>query len=180
MILGSNLHQRTYDELLVTAATWLLAGGLLWLTVLLLAVLVEALSHGRWRPARFTLAPLALRQALLAAIVAALTACGLGSAHADAPAGPGGGTRQIEGLQLPSRPEGDLATQAAEHVVRQGESLWLIARDLRPLAAAPELADLVRRLHHLNRGVIGPDPDVLQPGQRLSVPAPTHDTGGTR
>ena len=56
-------------------------------------------------------------------------------------------------------------------VVRPGDSLWAIAeRDLPPDAPTQTI---VRRWHAIyvaNRTLIGPDPDVLEPGQRLRLP----------
>jgi LysM domain len=63
-------------------------------------------------------------------------------------------------------------------VVRPGDSLWSIAaRDLpagtRPAEAVPWIARRWRAIYAANRAVIGADPDVLLPGQRLEVPAPS-------
>lgn len=177
MNLGSNLRGGSFDDLLVGAASWLLLGGLLWLAALVVALLVEALSGGRWQPARWTLAPPAWRRALLGVLVPLLATCGLSPAHADAASQPAAGTA-LEGLQLPSRPSGSLGTDSV-HVVRTGDSLWSIARAFAPHAEAPEVAFLVTRLHRDNLGVIGADPDVLRPGQRLALPADI-DHGGHR
>lgn len=169
MNLGSKLMSGSFEDLLVTAATWLLLAALGWLLLLVLAVVVEALSDGRWQPARWTLAPLSWRRALLALVVSLLATCGLSPAHADAPAAPSA-TTALEGLRLPSRPAGSLEPAAPIHVVRPGDSLWAIAQDLLPHASAAEVARLIARLHEQNRAVIGADPDVLVPGQRLVLP----------
>lgn len=56
-------------------------------------------------------------------------------------------------------------------VVRSGDTLWRIAAAaLGPTAGDAEVAAGVRRWHAANGAVIGPDPDVLVPGQRLVDP----------
>jgi len=60
-----------------------------------------------------------------------------------------------------------------EIVVRAGDSLWtLTARRLGPGASAAEVAATWPRLYAANRGVIGADPGLIHPGQRLVPPAP--------
>lgn len=57
--------------------------------------------------------------------------------------------------------------------VRPGDSLWRIART--HLAGRPTDRTITREWHRwyaANRSVIGPDPDVIVPGQRLHPPAP--------
>ena len=61
----------------------------------------------------------------------------------------------------------------AELVVRAGDSLWTLAsRQLGPGASATEIAAAWPRLYAANRAVIGTDPDLIHPGQRLVPPAP--------
>ncbi len=64
-----------------------------------------------------------------------------------------------------------------------GDSLWAIVSarergDVPPGIAPPAglVAHLVGQVHHDNRSVIGPDPDHIEPGQRLQVPWPTPET----
>ena len=61
------------------------------------------------------------------------------------------------------------------HVVRAGESLWSIARDLLgPRAGNARMAIEVARMWELNAGAIGTgDPDLVMAGQRLRLPG--HD-----
>jgi nucleoid-associated protein YgaU len=68
-------------------------------------------------------------------------------------------------------------TPHAEHrlqdevVVRRGDSLWdIAARHLRDGSDAAEIAAEWPRWYAANRGVIGADPDLLRPGQRLAPP----------
>lgn len=61
-----------------------------------------------------------------------------------------------------------------EVVVCRGDSLWSIVADwLGPGATDFEIADAWPRWHEANLGVIGPDPDLILPGQRLRPPGPT-------
>lgn len=58
-----------------------------------------------------------------------------------------------------------------EVVVRRGDTLWdLAARVLPPTATDAEIAGEWPRWYTANAAVIGPDPDLLLPGQRLRVP----------
>jgi nucleoid-associated protein YgaU len=58
-------------------------------------------------------------------------------------------------------------------VVRRGDTLWdLAARHLGPAATDAEIARAWPYWFTANRAVIGPDPDVLKPGQRLIPPDP--------
>jgi nucleoid-associated protein YgaU len=56
-------------------------------------------------------------------------------------------------------------------VVRRGDCLWSIARhDLPRGATSAEVTARWRAVYAVNRPVIGPDPDVIEPGQRLRLP----------
>ncbi len=56
-------------------------------------------------------------------------------------------------------------------VVRPGDSLWSISEGrLGPDAAPLRVADAAERIHALNRGRIGADPDLIFVGQELLVP----------
>ena len=82
------------------------------------------------------------------------------SAHAEA------ASRLVTG---PARAERRVADEV---VVRRGDSLWdIAARHLGPDASAADVAVEWPRWHHANRDVIGADPDLLIPGQRLVPPA---------
>ncbi len=62
---------------------------------------------------------------------------------------------------------------AAVHVVKEGESLWLIARHaLGPHASDAQIAELVSDLWNRNAGRIATgNPNLIQPGQTLEMPA---------
>jgi hypothetical protein len=129
------------------------------------------------------------------------TAAHLGDPAADpVPGSPGahGGGRAalpgpdqaLTGLPLPELPTGHrrsprrpiAAGPASVVAVRPGDSLWDIAARTLPDDASPaDVAERSARLYRLNRAVIGSDPDLIHPGQRLRLPAalagrhvPTH------
>ncbi len=90
-----------------------------------------------------------------------------------APDGSGTGAGR---LSDPVEPPAAASTQKRErsqtHVVRQGESLWSIARDQIGGDATPaQIARLVNRLWELNRERIGTgEPDLLMVGTELQLP----------
>ncbi len=62
---------------------------------------------------------------------------------------------------------------AAAVTVRVGDSLWAIAARALPRDASPERIERSwHQWYQANRGVIGPDPGLLQPGQLLTPPSP--------
>jgi nucleoid-associated protein YgaU len=68
----------------------------------------------------------------------------------------------VDGLRLPDRPLVADTLHQREVVVRPGDTLWAIA------GGRPEQ---VRRWYRTNRAVIGADPDLILPGQRLTAPS---------
>jgi nucleoid-associated protein YgaU len=61
--------------------------------------------------------------------------------------------------------------RAREVAVRPGDTLWAIAAaDLGPAAGTTAVARHCAELHRLNREVVGADPDLVLPGQRLRLP----------
>jgi hypothetical protein len=71
---------------------------------------------------------------------------------------------------LVSRPHRGRAV--SDHVVvRRGDTLWdIAARALGPDASAADIAASWPRWHAANRSTIGPDPDLILPGQLLRPP----------
>lgn len=62
-------------------------------------------------------------------------------------------------------------TASATIVVRRGDTLWdLAAAHLPPDATDAEIGSEWQRWYATNRAVIGPDPDLILPGQILSLP----------
>lgn len=143
----------------VLAATWLWVG-----------TLGTALAVARRRPESARTLPAPVRRVVLAACGVALTG-GLvaGPAHATPgqPHEDRGAPPVASALPLPERP-----TTPAEVVVRRGDSLWSIAEDDLGGGAADAAVDTHwRDVYALNRAVIGPDPDLILPAQRLRMPA---------
>jgi LysM repeat protein len=70
---------------------------------------------------------------------------------------------------------------ADEVVVHRGDTLWgIAARRLGPRASVAEIAAEWPRWHAANRRVIGGNPHLIRPGQRLRVPAPAVNAEETR
>lgn len=164
----------TFVDALVQACAVaaLVAGVLLWLAT---TEVVTCVLRSGGLPSRRAAGP--VRLALLAA-------CGAGVLATAAPAHAGdGGTpvgagtplraEALAGLPLPdrataSRPREVVATAV---VVRPGDSLWTIAaRRLGPTASPAEVASYWLRVRALNTAALGPDPDLIQPGQTLRLP----------
>lgn len=81
----------------------------------------------------------------------------------------------LTGLPLPDRATGGRRSDAGGagrvHTVAPGEHLWGIARaELGPQASNARVAAHVRELHRANAAVIGEDPDLILPDQRLRLP----------
>ncbi|MCK9932070.1 LysM peptidoglycan-binding domain-containing protein [Frankia sp. Mgl5] len=101
---------------------------------------------------------------------------------ASAPSGNGGGDPLVPSAPLgtgtpgtaPGASPGTPPTNpgaAAEVVVLRGDSLWtIVARHLGPTATTDQIAAEWPRWWSANADVIGPDPDLLLPGQRLLPP----------
>jgi LysM domain len=70
-----------------------------------------------------------------------------------------------------ARRSGGAAGRLVTVVVHRGDTLWdLAARHLGPGATDAQVATEWPRWHATNRSTIGPDPDLILPGQRLRVP----------
>lgn len=182
---------RGFTPALVSGCAAVGSLGTAWLWVLTLLVLVDVL---RGRTARDGV-PRAVRRVVLAA-------CGLslaGSLAAPAYADPGG-PDALDGLPLPDRttttaqwigslarardqapprpavaPEGPAGP--AEVRVSPGDTLWQLAED--ELGASAQPSDVERRWREVylaNRDVVGADPDLIRPGQRLTLPGTTDAT----
>lgn len=160
----------TEDQALVRVCRVLLliAAGWAWLGTL--SVVAEA-----WRgrsTGRRVAAP--LRRVVLLCCGVALTAP-LGAASADERPSP---SPAISGLPLPDRPAGPAHPHqepALPHprtvVVHAGDCLWyLAAADLAAGASAARVTARWHTIHRLNAEVIGPNPDLIRPGQRLVLP----------
>ncbi|GAA3532030.1 hypothetical protein AFL01nite_20190 [Aeromicrobium flavum] len=152
------MWESTLREVLAAA---LLLWGLWWVLVLLVSVVDRRLAA--------RIAPPVLRALLVAGAVA--------STATPARAAPPEALDPLHGLHLPERPVTPTAaapaprpTATPAHVVVPGDSLWSIARDHSPGADDARIAAEVRRWHATNRDVIGDDPELIHPGQRLDPP----------
>lgn len=156
-----------FETGLVRACGAAAVGCLAWAWLNVSAAVLEALRSrvpGRRRPA-----PRALRRLVLIACGVALTAPApaLADTPHDLPA-----EVLLAGLPYPER-VADAAPAAAPRVVvvRPGDTLWSIAaRHLPADAGAADVTRAWQRLHRHNRAVIGDDPDLIRPGQRLVLP----------
>jgi nucleoid-associated protein YgaU len=69
------------------------------------------------------------------------------------------------------RAAGTVTAGGRTHVVRPGESLWSItAQHLGPHSKISDIAAAWPRLFELNRAIIGSNPRLVLPGQRLALP----------
>jgi nucleoid-associated protein YgaU len=162
-----------FDTLLARGALYALVAAAAWAVVVATAVALEAVTQGRVRLAERAGCPRALRLWLLGVFVALLA--GVAPAEAsDQGAGPAIGpaiTPALDGLPLPDRASGGAAPVV---VVRPGDSLWRIARGVLPRDSADAtVAATVARLYADNHHLIGPDPDLIRPGQQLTLPEET-------
>ena len=153
------------DQLVWLCAVAGLAGSA-WLWLLTTAVAVETATG-----AGATGVPLPGRRLVLAACGIALAGASPAAATPGAPlVDPHDAAAAVllTGLPLPDRPVGDDAV-----VVRAGDTLWALAEHALP-PGADDGAVTARwhRIYDLNRDRIGPDPDLIQPGQRLRLPRP--------
>jgi nucleoid-associated protein YgaU len=175
-----------FDALLTRGALALLVLAAAWAAAVVVAVALEARTHGRVRIARHTGCPPAVRFWLLALFTAVLA--GIAPAQAS-DRGTGGHLRDgvaadLDGLPLPDRTVDPRAQHrvlaprgpATDVVVEPGDSLWRITEQrLSRFADDTVIATTVAAVYAANRPVIGPDPDLIEPGQHLVFPAlPSH------
>ena len=172
-----------FDALLTRGALGLLGIAAAWSVVVVVSVAIEARTRGRIRLSARTGCPPALRLWLLGLFLALFA--GVAPAQASG-TGSGSGapdaaiSAALDGLPLPDRmSDGSqpLTRRAPVEVVivRPGDSLWRIAGRLLPADAdGTAVAQLTAALYSANRRAIGPDPDLLRPGQHLVVPNPAH------
>ncbi|MGZ5373132.1 MAG: LysM peptidoglycan-binding domain-containing protein [Aeromicrobium sp.] len=170
-----------FDRSLAAVATLILVALSVWtLTCIGLAVASEK-SFATGALARL-ITPRFVRRALFLGAAGAF-AIGPASAVNDAGRGvrePGQSTvsRSLDGLRLPDRPFGSAPAvsdlpHALAHIVRveRGDTLWSIAaQNLGPGASNPAIDMETKRWYEENSDVIGPDPDLIYPFQRLTIP----------
>lgn len=160
----------------LAAAALLVCAAWAWLAMSV--TVVEA-----WRgvaPLRPRLVPDGVRRVVLAACgvalatsvtTPALAAGGVAHSHQH---GQHRGVRVLSGLPLPDRavaPRSTTRRSVQTVLVQPGDCLWSLARhDLPPGATPAEIEARWQAVYAANRDVIGPDPDLVRPGQRLRLP----------
>ena len=159
-----------FDRLLVLVCAGAALVGVVWLWLLATAVVVEAL---RGRPGPVPGVPAPLRRLVLAACGVAVVAGLAAPAHATPAEVHRDRTPQTAAVVIAGLPLPDRAVAPPPEIVevRPGDTLWAIAR--RDLGSAADDAAVIARWHEiyeLNRTVIGADPDLIQPAQRLRLP----------
>lgn len=149
------------EDTLEVAVTWVLVMCSVWLGAVTLLMTIEALTTGRIHRTG-PLAPRALRTLVATACGIGLAAALTGPAAAETVDGVPPFPR-LDGLQLPDRAVGRSSVEAArpQVTVRRGDSLWALAE--RHETSWPQL-------YRTNRAVVGDDPDLIQPGMRLTLP----------
>ena len=150
-------------ELVDLPAALLQLTTLAFLGVAAWATLVALLAS--WRPTKriaMALTPRLIRAAVFTTVSGTLV---ISPAHADS---------DLDGLPFPDRTATAEPTPVStddDHVVHEGESLWTIAADtLPPEATAAHVASTSAAWYEANRSTIGPDPNLILPGQQLTAP----------
>lgn len=174
---------QTFDRLLTVVAEAALAGCASWAWLVTTTVLVEAAwGARRGRAARLPGIPPWARRPVLA--VCGLAVVGVTTPAAATPGqvevdGDGDRPDVIAGLPLPDRAAGPARPREPGQpgaaptvtVVRSGDSLWSITEArLGADASVDDVAAGVADLYRRNRAVVGDDPDLILPGQRLLLP----------
>jgi nucleoid-associated protein YgaU len=178
-----------FGDLLVVGATWALCLAGVWAALIVAAAVVEVVSSGGLALTSRLGCPAPARRALLAGLGVVLASGGAVVAGpvsaAPAPFGQGAagqaagdqGRGQF-GLPVPARPTGSAYPLPRQRVeVQPGDSLWRLSQQRSPATASTQdVARLVERTYRSNRRVIGPDPDLIHPGQRLRIPTQRRST----
>ncbi len=174
------LCQAPFDRVVVWLAAVAIAGCSVWAWLATTIVVGQALVG---LPARHRLVvPRWLRTAVLVACGLAVVGAG-STAHADEETARARADDRhvLAGLPSPDRVLGSIppapeTRPARIHIVQSGDTLWDIAEaDLGGRPESGRIAAHWRRIHALNRTVIGADPDLILPGQPLRLPAQVSD-----
>jgi nucleoid-associated protein YgaU len=165
-------HQRgvlAFDDLVLVAALLVLTAAAGWLTV----AVVLSLATGLLRCSQSAAGRLAQR--ITPSVCRALLGGACGAAVLAATVTTPPASAGAAALPLPDRPVDLLAaTVVPSHAsvrVRPGDTLWAIAaRHLPTTATAAAVERAWPVWFHRNRGALGPDPHLIHPGTRLTVP----------
>jgi nucleoid-associated protein YgaU len=171
---------RQPDTDIVAGCEWLAWGLASYLCLAVAGTAIAALV--RWRGLA-RIAPATLRRlvdsaisvGLVAAVVAPTAAVATPPRHSTVAATtvqPRAPALDWPGLTVAMSPPTHSHSATREVVVRYGDTLWSIAAaHLGPGASHGQIAASWPRWYAANRQVIGPDPGVIHPGQRLRPPA---------
>ena len=122
------------------------------------------------RPRAAGALPAPLQRFLLGATVVAIAAGAAVPANAEE-AYPGWAPAVISPTPVGTQAAASEGPSPAVHVVARGESLWRIAAEqLGPDASDAAISAAWRAIYQANRDLIGDDPGLILPGQRLSIP----------
>ncbi len=166
----------TLDRLVVAGASAALVAVIAMLTVLITLNVVGAATARRSASIdrlAVRVSPAWLRRCVLGMCGFALTAPGFTAVAGAHDVGAederhSAGAVHLAGLALPDLPS---APAVRVLTVRPGDTLWSIARGgLSADATDRAVAAAVTALYAANRQVIGDDPDLIFPGQRLTAP----------
>jgi hypothetical protein len=186
------------DRALVDLAAVVLVGCAVWAWLALTVTVLEArrgphgslAGHGARNRARPWHLPAGTRRLVLAGCGVALATGLTQPALADPGGHTGRGVAVLSGLPLPDRasvalpqhqgprpsaPAAPASSAVAEVrrqvVVRTGDCLWSIAaHDLPSGSSDAAVATRWHEIYAANHSVLGPDPDVIAPGLRLTLP----------
>ena len=171
-----------FADLLGQWCTVVLLGCAVWGWLVTLVVLLEAVraaEAGRVRAAGSRALPAGYRRLVLGACGLVLTTGAVSPALATPgpvhlvppPVVATQPTQPSTAAVSPAAPAPPGSPHSPGIVVRPGDSLWHLAAERLPHDADnATIAHTWQRLYHANRDVIGTDPDVIEPGQRLSRP----------
>lgn len=169
LALLQHVEAATFVELLTALSASVVLGCGLWFWLTLTAAMAGVLHERRapWLPSPRWMRRLALVLCGLTVLTAPATAHGVPVAG-EPPGTPD--SPSLEGLALPELPATLSPTVApgATVVVTAGDTLWSIAAKHLPPDSAPHTIERRwRRIWRDNRSVIGDNPDLIHPGQRL-------------
>jgi LysM repeat protein len=180
----------------VAVLAWLTLGWLLACAAFVVAAALPGRLGACAEAASRVLLPGAARQLIAVALGVTVSAGVSATAAAAAPGGRPAEPASVATIDLdwpaevaspnlagkpaaPASPPPD-AAPPSQVVVRPGDSLWRIAaRDLGPTATDDQISEAWPRWWTANRAVIGADPELIQPGQRLTPP-PSAPVSGPR
>jgi len=178
----SSLEAVPLDLALVDASACVIVACAAWAWLAVTVAVAEAWRGTESAPRRSWHLPAGVRRTVLAACGVALASAVTAPAHAN-----GGadhrhphGVGLLSGLPLPDRavapraptpPAGAPGAARRTVTVHPGDTLWSIAaRDLPSGAPDQAIASRWHAIYDANRRLLGPDPDLIEPGQHLHLP----------